>query len=123
LETLRVVGRYNSLWNELTGQNLPEKDIFQSDGLAIHVQRHHPDTVSYIDYIEYVLADPDYVGHNPNVPNSIELIKVIDTNVLVSIKLDLRKDRLYVASVYGITDAKRSRMLQNGRIVPIQRPS
>lgn len=114
-----VVGTYTEHFNALTGQDLPCGDIWQSSGLAVHVQKHHPNEVHNIQLIPQIIADPDYIGHNPKEPNSIELIKVLSANTMVCIKLDAGNCYHYVASVYEISDGKLQNRLKSGRLKKI----
>lgn len=116
-ETLFVVGAYLEKFNTATGQSLPCGDIYQSTGLLAHLQKRHPEEVGLIEHIPDVIHSPDYIGHNPNEPNSVELIKIMDKNVMVCVKLDTKKNYLYVASVFSVSDAKVTHRLRSGRIV------
>ena len=123
MKPMKSVGRYTERFNQLTGQNLPVGDIYQSEGLAAHVQKRHPAEIGNLAHIPGIIADPDYVGHNPKEPESIELVKVIDNNVMVCIKLDKIENYLYVASVYNITDAKLHNRLHSGRLKNVDKRS
>ena len=113
---MKIVGKYIDKFNTITGQNLACGYIYQSDGLYKHVQKHHPNELNNLNYISSTIANPDYVGHNPKEPNSIELVKRINGNVMVCIKLDIDKNYLYVASVFEISEAKLNNRLASGRL-------
>lgn len=113
---MKPVGQYTERFNQLTGQNLPVGDIYQSVGLAAHVQKRHPGEIGNVSVIPIVISNPDYVGHNPKEPDSIELVKVLSNNVMVCVKLDKSQNYLYVASVYNITNAKLQKGIQSGRL-------
>ena len=113
---IKPVGKYVERFNQLTNQTLPTGDIFQSDGLAAHVKKRHPSEIGNLAHIPSVVSSPDYVGHNPNEPNSIELVKVLANNVMVCVKLDANDNYPYVASVYNITNAKLQKHIQSGRL-------
>lgn len=115
-EGLFFVGEYISEFNTLTGQDLPCCQIVQSSGLAVHVQKHHPDETGNIELIPEVIKHPDYVGKNPKEPDSVELVKVFDANVMVCVKLDTKNDYHYVASVYSISNGKLQKRKENGRL-------
>ena len=54
---------------------------------------------------------------NPNERGvSFELVKIISINIQVGIKLDLKKDYLYVATLHEITEGKLKHGLENGRL-------
>ena len=70
-EKLFRVGDYIDEFNALTGQELPCGEIMQSAGLAVHVQKHHPDETGNVALVPSIIAEPDYVGHNPKEPGSV----------------------------------------------------
>lgn len=115
-EKLFRVGNYIDKFNALTGQSLPCGEIMQSAGLASHVQKHHPDETGNIALVPSIISNPDYVGHNPKEPGSIELVKVLDANVMVCVKLDSSHGYHYVASVYEISSGKLTNRLNSGRL-------
>ena len=110
------VGIYKQRFNDLTGQSLPCTDIYQSYGLSKHIQSHHPNELQNIALIPQIINAPDYVGHNPKEPNSIELVKVYRNNVMVCVKLDSANGYLYVASVFEISTSKLQNRLNSGRL-------
>lgn len=69
-----------------------------------------------MDDIPAVIEEPDFVGTNPKEPESVELVKRMDGNVMVCVKLDKKEDYLYVATVIEITDAKLSKRVASGRL-------
>ncbi len=117
-DNLFEVGEYIDRFNELTGQSIPCGPIYQSSGLVIHVRNHHPDGVALVEYVEDVIKRPDYVGKHPKENDSVELVKRIDGNVMVCIKLDVKNGYLFVASVFEISDGKLKNRLNSGRLKP-----
>ena len=115
-DVLVEVGTYIDIFNQITGQNLPCGPIVQSTGLVVHIRKHHPDIVQFMNWIPTIIDYPDYVGHNPRETQSIELVKRLDKNLMVCVKLDCEKDRLYVASLYDITDSKLESRVKSGRL-------
>lgn len=113
---LFVVGEYIEEFNIATGQQLPCGHIYQSHGLKAHILKRHPDEVSNLDYVPEIIASPDYIGKHPREPDSLELIKVLEGNVMVCIKLDRGEHYLFVASVYEITESKLQNRLMSGRL-------
>lgn len=105
-EHMKAVGEYVQAFNDLTGQAIPCGPIYQSSGLKVHVERHHPQSVALVNCVEAVIAAPDYVGRHPREEKSLELVKRLDENVMVCVKLDQRQGYLYVASVFPISDGK-----------------
>lgn len=110
------VGVYQKEFNKLTGLSMPEKDIVQSTGLIKHIKKNHPDCLKYINYIPNIISNPDYIGVNKKVKNSVEIVKCLEDNVLVAIKLDVIEQHYYVASLYDISDYKMSKRLYSGRL-------
>ena len=111
-----VVGQYTEKFNIATGQKLPCGDIFQSAGLYKHIIKRHPNELGNIEHIPSIIASPDYIGKNPKEKNSVELVKKINNNVQVCIKLDTDRDYLYVSSVYEISESKVKNRLESGRL-------
>ncbi len=110
------VGTYSVEFNDILHINLPCTDIFQSAGLITHIYKRHPHCVAYAAKISEIIRNPDYIGINPNEPNSIELVKIFDKNILLAIKLDIDENYLYVASLFDINQKKIERRLNTGRI-------
>lgn len=115
-DKLFKVGVYVPRFNSLTGQSLPCGPIFQSSGLQKHVMKHMKEKASLLSDIPATIQDPDYIGHNPKESDSIELVKVIQQNVMVCVKLDSKNGYLYVASIYTISGSKLHNRLNSGRL-------
>lgn len=113
---MEVVGKYTDKFNTLTGQALPIGPIYQSSGLALHVQNHHPDCMDLVSQIPQIISSPDYVGQNKKEPNSIELVKRLAGNAMVCIKLDSKNGYLYVASAFRISEGKLNNRINSGRL-------
>lgn len=113
------VGKYNSRFNDILGVDIDELDIYQSEGLYIHMlKRKHYKALKYIDRISEIIETPDYIGINPNEAStdSIELIKKYDDNILIGIKLDKSGEYLYVSTMHDVQDRKVRNRLHSGRI-------
>ena len=110
------VGLYQQRFNDLTGQVLPRTEIYQSKGLVKHVKTHHPSEIANLALIPQIIKSPDYVGHHPKEPNSVELVKVYQGNVMVCVKLDAANGYLYVASVYEVSQSKLLNRINSGRL-------
>lgn len=115
---MSVVGSLTQKYNALAQTALPCGPIYQSSGFAVHVQKHHPSCVGYIQDVAKILAAPDYIGVNPREPDSIEVVKQLGDNILVAVKLDKTRGYLYVASLYDVTPAKIQARLASGRLKP-----
>ncbi|MBR1702825.1 MAG: hypothetical protein IJ716_12800 [Lachnospiraceae bacterium] len=112
------VGKYKSEFNKILGINLENLDIYRSKGLAVHMKkRQHFNCLKYIECIEEIIGEPDYIGINPNEEGtSIELIKRYEDNVLIGIKLDTEQDYFYVSTMHDVQEAKILRRLHSGRL-------
>lgn len=119
-EELIPVGEYREFFNKQLDISLPTGIIYRSSRLINHIQRRHPDFVGYMDKLPEILLNPDYIGKNPKEPNSIELVKVFSDNILVAIKLDVKNNYLYVASLYNISDGKLHNRIHSGRLKKMQ---
>ena len=76
-EDLLRVGSFTEKFNNVLGISMEPLEIFRSKGLPAHmVKRKHYKCLKYIDYIPDIIANPDYIGINPNESgDSIELVK------------------------------------------------
>lgn len=117
--TLRPVGRYIDTYNRVLGIQLPCNTIFQSGGLFTHISKRHPECLKYIDKINDIISNPDYLGVNPKEENSIEFVKRYSDNILVAVKLDSGNNYLYVASLYKISEGKLERRIHSKRFIKI----
>ena len=111
------VGKYIPKFNTKTKQDLPCGIIYQSSGLVAHVAKHHPDEVYLLDMVPQIIKEPDFIGQHPKEPYSIELVKTVDKNVMVCIKLDQMHDYIFVASVFSISNAKLKKRIDSGRLI------
>lgn len=111
-----IVGTYTEKFNAATGQHLPCGPIYQSTGLIAHVKKRHPSDVDKLRYIPEIISNPDFIGKSPKEPSSIELVKIMDGNIKVCIKLDARNSYFYVATLFEITTGKLESMIKSGRL-------
>ena len=117
-----VVGTLpRSLYSQLP-DTLSNYTIYQSSGLMKHIEKRHPDCISYLNNISDIIKNPDYIGVSPNetVP-SFELVKKLNNNILVGIKLDKKDNYFYVATLHTITTAKLNRRIANGRLKAVDK--
>ena len=115
-EKLFEVGQYIDKFNKMTDQHLPCGTIYQSHGLKKHIQKRHPAEIYLLDYVEKIIKNPDYIGRHPKEPDSVELVKVIEKNIMVCIKLDCANEYFYVSSVFSISNAKLNNRIHAGRL-------
>lgn len=111
------VAVYNKLFNDYLPVPFDHDMIYQSYGLEKHIEKRHPDCLPYMRFISSIIATPDYIGVNPNESEaSFELVKVFSENVQIGIKLDIKENYLYVATLHTITPGKLEHGLENGRL-------
>ena len=111
------VAPFNKLINKHLGYEFEYDFIYQSSGLEKHILKRHPECSEYLQYLSFIINHPDYIGINPNEPGtSFELVKVFDKNIQIGIKLDVKEDYLYVATLHSITNGKLQHGLENGRL-------
>lgn len=111
------VAPFNKSLNKYLPYSLDYNYIYQSTGLEKHIFKRHPECVKYLKQLSLIITHPDYIGVNPNEPGtSFELVKVLDENIQIGIKLDLKDDYLYVATLHSITKGKLQHGLENGRL-------
>lgn len=98
--------------------NTEIEKIIISKGLVSHMKKsRHEKMIKYISEIENIINNPDYIGINPREKGtSLEYLKVFDDNVLLAVKLDIKRNYFYTASMYDVTEAKLQSMLSSGRI-------
>ncbi len=118
-DKLIEVGEFYQKLNDVIGSNMPLQKIYRSKGLPAHlIKRNHFFCLKHIDDIPDIIKNPDYVGINPNEgDNTIELIKVLDKNILVGIKLNTDENYLYVSTMYDVQESKLIRRLHSGRLI------
>lgn len=94
--------------------------IYKSDGLIKHIEKRHPDCIEYLDLLPQIIENPDFIGINPNEDvKSFELVKVINKNIQIGIKLDTKNNYLYVATLHTITDSRLKHRIKSGRLKKI----
>lgn len=120
-DELHKVGQYSGEYNELLNIDLPQCSIYMSEGLKKHIESRHNECLQYIERIEDIIKEPDYVGKNPKEPNSIEMVKIYDNNIQIGIKLDASNEYLYVATLFDIKQAKIDRRLYSGRLKKLEK--
>lgn len=118
ISKLIEVGQYTQALNDITGAYFPIVKIYRSRGLLSHLmKKNHQSCVRFIDHLEDIISNPDFVGINPiEKGNSIEVVKLYEIGVLVGIKLNYKEDYLYVSTVYEISQSKIRRRLNSGRL-------
>ncbi|MGF9710463.1 PBECR2 nuclease fold domain-containing protein, partial [Paenibacillus naphthalenovorans] len=104
----------------LVGIDFPVDEVYMYPGAIKHVRKNHPGIIeSYGHLIPDMIANPDFIGQHPKVPNSLEIIKVVSDHLLLSIQLD-PSGYLYVSTFFELNNGhnKIKKRLASGRIVP-----
>ena len=108
------VSKFNTDLNILLGTEFPAFTIYRSKGLLAHIiNRKHFTAAIYIDLLPEIITDPDYAGYNNN---TIELVKIYKDNVFIIIKLDDKKNKHYVATVFDTKKSKIDAYVKSGRL-------
>ena len=82
------------------------------------LKRKHFTAIKYIDYLSEIINQPDYVGiYNQN----IEMVKCLGDNIFVSIKIDARKSKYYVSTVFDVKESKISSYVASGRLIEVKK--
>lgn len=115
---MKVIGKVHQKIKDLLGINVAVDRIILSEGLIKHLKkRHHLNMLPYMDKISEILKEPDYVGINPNEPDtSLEYVKVYADNVLVAVKLDIKEGQFFIATMHELSEKKIARRLHSGRL-------
>lgn len=93
--------------------------VFISDGLIKHLEKRNKQNIfKYLNEIENIINNPDYIGINPREKEtSLEYVKILSDNVLVGIKLDMKNDYFYVATIHEISNLKLNQRIKNVRLL------
>ncbi len=119
---LKIIAELSDAILSQLSVEFPTKTIYQSEGLSKHIEKRHPDCLSYIDKIPEIISNPDFCGVNPREKNpSCELVKIFDNNIQIGIKLDAKNDYLYVATLHTITQAKLEKRIETERLKAIDK--
>ena len=111
------IASYNEKFNKYLPVQFKQDLIHQSFGLEKHIEKRHPECLPYLRFISSIISEPDYIGVNPNESgDSFELVKIFSENVQIGIKLDVKENYLYVATLHTITDGKLRHGINNGRL-------
>ena len=92
-------------------------NIYLSPGAEQHIKKEHSrDYNNYFHSIAQIISKPDYLGLNPRVKDSIELVKISKDVVLISIAIN-KNGYLYLSSMYTIGTYKINKRLKSGRLI------
>lgn len=117
-----IVGVLQEKITSILNITLPNDSIYLAPGVKKHIKKKHKDFLKYLDNISEIIANPDYVGVHPNEPNSVEMVKIFDDIILVSMNLsmDTEQQYLYVSSLYDISDGKLQNRINSGRLIKFE---
>jgi phage-Barnase-EndoU-ColicinE5/D-RelE like nuclease3 len=115
-------------FKEKMAENLGVKftgTIYASPGVIKHIKKRHGKHLSkkisgnLIEFMREVIEDPDYIGVYKLTEKGthIELIKKVDTNILIGIDIDNKRDYIYVSTMYPISDVKINNKLYSGKLI------
>ena len=89
-------------------------DKVELPGLLTHLlKRKHYVAAKYIDNIPEIIRKPDYIG---TYNSSIEFVKCYKDNIFISVKLDTKRNKYYVATAYEVKQGKIESYVKSGRL-------
>lgn len=101
--------------------NLNECDILIGKNNIEHIKDEHGNILDkYGDKLTEIIKSPDYIGIHPN-KKSIELIKQLDKNLLVAIRIK-NKSPIWVKSFYDISNDKLQTYINRGTVFKVDYP-
>lgn len=117
-DKLFQVARFNPEFNKILNTTYEAFMIYQSKGLLAHLlKRKHYVAAKYIDNIPEIIRRPDYIGiYN----SSIEFVKCYKDNIFISVKLDAKRNKYYVATAYEVKQGKLDSYVRTGRLYKVE---
>lgn len=118
----QIVGTLSSKVASVLGiQMTPNQPIYIGKSNIAHMLNRHPaDYAKYGQYIQQILANPDYVGTNPQ-DGSIEYVKEFKLNndfVKVAVRIS-GNNKLYVRSLYVLNKNRTHNFIGKGTLKKI----
>ena len=108
---------FNTDLNPILGTDFTSFGIYRSKGLLTHlIKRKHFTAAKYIDCLHEIISDPDYAGYNDG---SIELVKAYKDNIFISIKLNDKNGKHYVATMFDVKSGKIDSYVKTGRLIRV----
>lgn len=118
-EKLIQVTRFNTRLNSVLKTSHEAFTIYRSKGLITHlINRKHFVAAKYIDYLPDIINKPDFAGTNNG---SIELVKCYKDNIFISIKLDVKRKKYYVSTIFDVKQGKIDSYVKSGRLIKVER--
>ena len=117
-DKLYQVARFNTELNKILNTSYEAFIIYQSKGLLAHLlKRKHYVAAKYIDNIPEIIRRPDYIGiYN----SSIEFVKCYKDKIFISVKLDAKRNKYYVATAYEVKQGKLDSYVRTGRLNKVE---
>ena len=120
----RKVGRINASLAGKLGFSF-DGSVYASPGVLSHIKKHHGRQLTrrvkdnLLNVIESILEQPDYIGvdRKRGSKGALELIKKVDTTLLLGLEVDLEEEYIYVSTLYPITKSKIDNRIYSGRII------
>lgn len=118
-DKLIEIARFNTELNIALGTTFDSFKIYRSNGLLTRLlKRKHYTAAGYIDYLPDIIREPDFAGvYNGN----IELVKCYKDNIFISIKLDTKNSKHYVATIFDVKKGKIQAYMKSGRWVEVRK--
>ena len=117
-DKLYQVARFNTELNKILNTSYEAFIIYQSKGLLAHLlKRKHYVAAKYIDNIPEIIRKPDYIG---TYNGSIEFVKCYKDNIFISVKLDSKRNKYYVATAFDVKQGKIESYVKNGRLKKVE---
>lgn len=117
---IQIVGQLPAQITEKYQLSCSSNEVHMHPGVITHLKKRDRINLFYTYHQEIpgIIHSPDYVGQSPTEPNSVELYKEIDFNLLVAIKLD-PTGYLFLSTFYDLHNShhKIRKRLNSGRIV------
>ncbi|MBQ9607345.1 MAG: hypothetical protein IJV16_09275 [Lachnospiraceae bacterium] len=118
-DKLITITTFNTDLNALLKTDFQPFTIYRSKGLLTHLlNRKHLAAVKYIDFLPEIIESPDYAGYNDG---NIELVKILKDKIYISIKLDNKNHKYYVATMFDVKMGKIESYLKSGRLKRVEK--
>ncbi|MBF0713557.1 hypothetical protein HZY83_02500 [Gemella sp. GH3] len=116
---IKIIGSISEDIKRKLGIKTDINNIIMSDGFIKHLEkRNHQNMYKYLDNVSDIIKNPDYIGVNPREKSaSLEYVKLYEDNVLLGIKIDIKKDYFYIAIMHEISNLKLSQRIKNKRLI------
>ncbi|MDD6795093.1 MAG: hypothetical protein PUE01_06775 [Clostridiaceae bacterium] len=98
--------------------------VYASPGVLNHIKKRHGKQLTkkvknnLIDTMKAIIESPDYVGidRRSGKNYAFQLVKKIDTTILLGLEVDLEENYIYVSTLYPLTKGKINNKLYSGKL-------